>query len=149
MSSNPRRLSPASAPDKAVYDLKPFHVRLREMLAQKGWSQSDLARAVWGSTQDAKGNSVARNRDRVSQYCSGKGVPEPENLKKIADALGVTVAQLAPDIVSAGVEAEEPSFALHAVQGRPNMVVLRVNTLTTAELAASIIGQLARTDAAH
>src|SRR4051812_8333081 len=35
---------------------------LRAML-QKGWNQSDLAKAMWGTIVDSRGYKVAKNRD--------------------------------------------------------------------------------------
>lgn len=37
-----------------------FARRLVDAMARKGMSQSDLARAVWGSTTDTRGRDVAR-----------------------------------------------------------------------------------------
>lgn len=76
-----------------------FRQRLFELRQRKGWSQSELARHVWGTVEDSRGYTVAKNRDRISAYESGKAVPERSNLTAIADALGVTVEELAPDLV--------------------------------------------------
>jgi transcriptional regulator with XRE-family HTH domain len=60
----------------------------------KGWSQSDLARAIWGQIPSSRGYPVARNRDRISVYEKGLNSPSPRNLKRLADALGVAPADL-------------------------------------------------------
>lgn len=60
-----------------------------------GLNPSDLARAVWGSRDDKRGYSVAINRDRIGRYLDGTSYPEPENLKRLADALGIPVESLA------------------------------------------------------
>jgi hypothetical protein len=58
-------------------------------------SASAVARRVWGTTKDKRGYDVARNRDRIGSYLSGASYPEPENLRRLADAVGVPVEELA------------------------------------------------------
>lgn len=58
-------------------------------MLEKRISASDLAREVWGSKTDGRGYEVAKNRDRIGHYLSGKSFPERENLTKIAKVLGV------------------------------------------------------------
>jgi len=76
-----------------------FKQRLYLVRRDKGWSQSELARRVWGEMEDKRGYMVAKNRDRISAYESGRSVPERSNLDAIAEALGMSVAELAPDLV--------------------------------------------------
>jgi transcriptional regulator with XRE-family HTH domain len=71
-----------------------FPVQLERYMTAKGLSQSQLAREIWGSTTDSRGHSVARNRDRISAYLAGAGLPEPDNLKKIATVLDCTPEDL-------------------------------------------------------
>ena len=71
-----------------------FQVALEQAMMAAKLSQSDLARKMWGSTTNKRGHSVARNRDRISQYCAGVSYPGPEIMQKLADALGVSVATL-------------------------------------------------------
>ena len=63
---------------------------LRQLMIDKRVSASELARRVWGTLQDGRGYTVARNRDRIGHYLSGRSYPEKENLDKIAKALGVS-----------------------------------------------------------
>ena len=56
-------------------------------MAAKNMSGSDVARAVWGSKTNAQGRQVARNRDRMTHYLSGKGYPRPETVLKLAEVL--------------------------------------------------------------
>jgi hypothetical protein len=60
-----------------------------------GVKPADLARMVWGTTVDSRGYTVPRNRDRIGSYLSAQSYPEPDNLRKLADALGVPVEELA------------------------------------------------------
>ena len=65
-----------------------FAETLKLLLEAKGWRKADLARALWGSTIDARGYMVARNRDRISHYFSGHSFPKPKTIIEIADVLG-------------------------------------------------------------
>jgi transcriptional regulator with XRE-family HTH domain len=76
---------------------KEFARRLQAALNAKKWSQSDLARATFGSHVDkATGYTVATGRDRISAYLQAKSLPEPKTAQKLADALGVKVDELMP-----------------------------------------------------
>jgi transcriptional regulator with XRE-family HTH domain len=71
-----------------------FAATLRAAMRVKGFSKSELARRVWGTTKDTRGYDVARNRDRIGHYLNGTSYPEPDNLVKLAEALGVAPEQL-------------------------------------------------------
>lgn len=66
-------------------------IALREA---KNWIPSDLARMMYGSMISSEGKLVARNRDRISAWESGRNKPSPHSLKRLADALGVQPADL-------------------------------------------------------
>ncbi|HWL72127.1 MAG TPA: helix-turn-helix transcriptional regulator [Geminicoccus sp.] len=59
-----------------------FGRRLRGLLAQRGWSQSELARRA------------RIGRDNISGYVRGQNLPGPTILNRIAEALGVDVSEL-------------------------------------------------------
>ena len=61
---------------------------LRSAMAAKGWNASDLAREMWGTITDTRGQVVARNRDRIGTYLKGRSYPSPETLTKLSAALG-------------------------------------------------------------
>jgi transcriptional regulator with XRE-family HTH domain len=87
--------------------LEQFADRLHHWRIERGFkSQSDLAREVWGSIPDSRGNGrlVAKNRDRISQYEMGRAWPTLDNLELLAIVLDITPEELAPDIVGATVE---------------------------------------------
>lgn len=79
-----------------------FKDRLYQLRRAREWSQSEVARQSWGTMTDGRGYEVARNRDRISAYEAGRDIPTRENLEKLAEVFGVTVAELAPDLVLAG-----------------------------------------------
>src|SRR4051794_31035797 len=68
-----------------------FARRLAEAMKQAKLNNSDVARQVWGDAKDGG----ARNRDRIGHYLRGTSHPEPPNLQKLADALGVSPDYLA------------------------------------------------------
>src|SRR3954465_2245318 len=71
-----------------------FADKLRDAMSRAGVNASDVARRVWGTAKDKRGYDVARNRDRIGHYLSGSSFPEPENLARLAEAVGVTVEEL-------------------------------------------------------
>lgn len=121
-----------------------FGRRLQQLLDQKGWNYSDLAREVWGKTTTKGGYEVAKNRDRISVYISGKAEPDARNLKRIAEKLGVEVADLAPERVgNAMAEQQHPAYSITKVHGESDKVFLRVNKLVPEQVAAKIMFLLA------
>jgi transcriptional regulator with XRE-family HTH domain len=72
-----------------------FADKLRDAMTRANVNASEVARRVWGTAKDKRGYDVARNRDRIGHYLSGSSYPEPENLARLADAVGVTVEELA------------------------------------------------------
>lgn len=136
--------SSSDSPPTTEIGQQNFGRRLRQLLDQKGWNYSDLAREVWGKTVTKGGYEVAKNRDRISVYVSGKAFPDPRNLKKIADKLGVEVADLAPEHVGdTMIEQANPAYSITKVQGEDNKVFLRVNKLVPEAVAAKIMFLLA------
>lgn len=144
MARAPRRLLPPGGGQTQVerIETENFARRLHKLMLDKSMSQSDLARKVWGGTTDKRGYDVARNRDRISVYLRGQSYPDPVNMQKIADALGVPVEELAPDAVASAVERENPEVAMTAIAGHHDKVFLRVNKLVPMTLAAKIISLL-------
>lgn len=123
--------------------LEQFASRLHDLRTAKRWSQSDLAREVWGEITLKNGKKAAKNRDRISSYEMGKGWPDPHNLKALAKALDVNPEDLAPDIVGATVEHQFPEIAVTSVAGHQDKVMLRVNKLVSLEIATRVMTLLA------
>lgn len=63
---------------------------LRRFLNEMGWSASDLADYLWGREIDARGRLVARKRDRISVWISGKNYPSRKHLQEL-HAAGVDI----------------------------------------------------------
>lgn len=116
-------------------DRQDFGRRLQRLLLDRKpmpWSQADLARAA------------GMGRDAISTYIRGKSLPEPHSLKKIADALGVDIADLMPDLPASASEAEIPALSIRQLAGQPNKVWLQVNQAVTLDQAAQIMSILNR-----
>lgn len=123
-----------------------FRQRLYRLRRDKGWTQSELARRIWGETEDARGYKVARNRDRISAYEAGRATPERANLDALAEALGVTVEELAPDLVPANPnirsDAGGASMSLKVVPGTTT-AHLTVDAIVPMTLALKVLDLLA------
>jgi transcriptional regulator with XRE-family HTH domain len=77
-----------------------FRDRLQRLMRDKGKTQADLARQIFGTTEEIRGDQVyevPRNRQTFSKYLSGKSYPSEETKRKLADALGVTMMELFPN----------------------------------------------------
>ena len=118
--------------------LRTFAETLKQARTDRGMSQADLARLIWGTTTDTRGYTVARKRDRISSYEAGKATPEAHHLQQLAEALGMTVEELAPDIVAANVDRGNPEIAINMLPGGENMVHLEINCLTDLQTAMEI-----------
>ena len=118
-----------------VDEKRAFGRRLRDLLVQKGMIQSDLARLLWGKTTTKAGYTVAKNRSQIAHYIAGKFWPSPLNMKRIADELGVDVADLAPGF---GAKAEIPEWSFIKIEGQ-DKVLLRINKLICERAAVEII----------
>lgn len=63
-----------------------FSKKLRVVLAEKGWTQRRLAK------------ETGIDKSEISRYCKGATRPKLENLRKLADALGLAVVALEPSL---------------------------------------------------
>lgn len=118
-----------------------FSDRLAQVRKAKGWSQSDLARLIWGVTTTSAGHEVAKNRDRISAYESGRAKPNADNLERVAEAVGLSVEELAPDLVVDDVFAN-PDPRMDIRLGADGHVYIRVNARTTLSVANKIADML-------
>ena len=66
-------------------------------MSEREMTQSQLAEKIWGRITSSEGKNVAKGRDRISVWTSGKNFPDRENLQKLAKALKVKVSDLAPE----------------------------------------------------
>lgn len=127
-------------------ELQQFARRLHILMVERGLSQSDLAREIWGGAEDRRGYKVAKNRDRISAYLRGTALPEAENLALIAKALGVEVTDLAPDMTAAAIDRANPEVSMTTIAGHADKTHLRVNKLVPMTVAAQIIALLSKAE---
>ena len=104
--------------------------RLRVLILERGWNQSELAR------------KSGMRPSNVSNYLRGSNVPNPRQLAKLAEALGTTPA----DILNFGGEASPApgsrAVSLTPVDQREGHMRLQVDQVVPAELATQVIGLL-------
>jgi transcriptional regulator with XRE-family HTH domain len=123
--------------DKPEYQA--FARRLHTAMNAKGMGNSDLARAVWGEVDDNKGYKVAKNRHQVAVYLKGEGMPERATLQKIAEVLGTTADELAPETQTAAIDRARPEMAMTMLAGQPGMAHLQINATLPLNVAVEII----------
>lgn len=117
-------------------DFRDFALRLERARLAKEWTQSDLARRIWGEIETKNGRKAAKNRDRISTYERGTSFPDPHNLVKLARALNVDPADLAPSGSTSAVERQDPEFSMTALAG--HKAHLRLNKVLPFAIAAQI-----------
>jgi transcriptional regulator with XRE-family HTH domain len=72
-----------------------FGIRLREILAERGMSQSDLARLVFNDVHVGKdGKERVRGKEQISNYISGNSKPSFERYHVLLKALQLTPRDL-------------------------------------------------------
>lgn len=118
-----------------------FARRLAELMAAKEMTQSDLARAAFGMAKDKHGVDQVLGRDRISSYVRGLQFPDNINLGKIAAALDVDVAELAPKMNMQAIENSEPEFDIHQIPNS-SRVLFTMQKEMELELASRILALL-------
>lgn len=137
--------TPRKAPTTPIerIGLPKFSRNLYEARLARGLSMSDLARKIWGTVTDTRGYEIPKNKDRISRWENGEQVPEPGNLRLLADALDMSVEELAPDLTAKAIDKNaQPAVNMTMIQGQPGKVHLVINTLTSLDIASKIIALL-------
>ena len=73
-----------------IYRDAKFPRILQCFLREMEWSASDLADYLWGREISSEGKLVARKRDRISVWLSGKNYPSSKHLQDLY-AAGVDI----------------------------------------------------------
>ena len=126
--------------------MQTFARKLREIMQSKGLSQSDLARAVFGTMTDTRGYEVAAGRDRISSYLAGKSLPNSVNIQRLADALSTKVEDLAPELAASAIDKSHPEVSITQVTGRQDQTLLQINKLLPFHLAVKIVALISEYD---
>lgn len=111
-----------------------FGRRLYELMIKQGMNQSDLARAA------------KLGRDSISTYVRGISLPDPVNLQKLADALGVSREELLPNIVESAADREHPAMEIKMAHGDSGHVWVRINRQVKTETATKIFELISKDD---
>ena len=106
-----------------------FARRLKALLAKRNMSQSDLA------------DAAQIGRDAVSTYATGRTFPKPATLRKIAEALSVEIAELAPV-----ASADEPGWQIRQA-GQQGQAWLTINRTLPMDTALAILALIREDDA--
>ena len=104
-----------------------FGKRLYDLMREKGWNQSKLAK------------KSDMGRDSVSTYIRGKSVPSPQNLEKLANCLGVKPEELYPNYAANSAALDEPIFQLKQVNDESNKMWLTINMKIDSDKAIAIM----------
>jgi transcriptional regulator with XRE-family HTH domain len=131
---------------RADNDLSGFAHRLNAVLREKALTQSQVAGRMWDYTVDSKGAKVAKGRDRLSVWCSGKSFPSAENLELLAKALGVTVRELAPQEEVRTAAAAPPEVSMVRSAAYPGKTLLQITKLVPHSIARKIDELLEQAD---
>lgn len=110
--------------------------RIYELRLKKRWSQADLARA----------SGLLRNVINTAER--GLSLPRIENLRNIADALGVEISDLtdAP-VQNRTLGQASPTVSIVELPGSPGIMWLSVNRPVYTRTAAKVLGLLDLDDA--
>lgn len=103
--------------------------QIRAAREAKGWTQLDLAKACGWADKDSGGQG------RISHYEKGRREPGVEEIRIIADALGVSMEQLAVRNEAERQPEEPPAIktilpneAFRLLQERPNAILIDVRS---------------------
>lgn len=119
----------------------PFANRLYRLRQARRWSQSDVARAIWGEKENKAGRMEAVKRDAISTYEKGEVKPTRATLDLLAEVFGVTVEELAPDVLAEraawGGSGSSVEVTMLSLPG--GMMHLKIDKIIPADLAAQVI----------
>jgi transcriptional regulator with XRE-family HTH domain len=117
-----------------------FGERLQRVMTQKDLSQSEVARRVWGAMTDERGYTVARNRQVLGKYLAGTVEPRMSTIRRIADALDVSIADLDP----ASDPLNRPGSGIYVESVDVKSSRIQVNMVIPKEVVREILGLLSR-----
>jgi transcriptional regulator with XRE-family HTH domain len=113
-----------------------FARHLYNLMMKRGWNQSELAR------------QADLPRDSISAYVRGISLPNPQNLGKLADALGVDSRELLPTNADNKPDADSSTLELRISAADPSKAWLKVERFVSAHTASKIVEMIAADDAA-
>lgn len=141
------RVAGARLPIERARDIN-FAKRLKRIMSKQGLSQSDLAAKIWGRHTSSEGKHVAKGRDRISVWVSGRNFPDHGNLLKLAKHLKVEVADLAPEaeLKAAHKRSVAADWSVTKPHGEVGVSFFQAARYLPDDIAHEIIGLLIKAD---
>lgn len=121
-----------------------FSANLKLLREARDLNKSDLAKEIWGTEVDARGYTVAKNRDRIGAWEAEKSQPTPENLALLAHFFGVEPAALAPDLVARSASGAPEAMSLRILESDPTRAHVQINTLLPTSVAVEVMQLVTR-----
>lgn len=115
-----------------------FSKRLAKHLADRGWSQADMARAAEKHLPKGEGF----RRDNISVYLNRVALPRQKQLVAMAKALGVAPADLMPGVSSSGRSGVKMPYSMRPMEGEPNQAWLQVDMQVPMRKALAVLSLL-------
>lgn len=110
-----------------------FARRIQKLMAEKGWNQSELARAASKFMPDKK----EMGRFSISNYVRGNTIPRPDHLIALAQALNVKPQDLLPTRGVPGIGPAQSPAELEDIGN--NRVRIRLQQETDWDTALTIM----------
>jgi transcriptional regulator with XRE-family HTH domain len=139
------RIVGARLPIERARDIN-FAKRLRQLMSEREMTQSKIAAEIWGQHISSEGKDVAKGRDRLSVWASGRNFPSRENLQKLAKALKVKVSDLAPEAELKAAHSVAADWSLTKPHGEVGMSFFQAARYLPDEVAHEIVGLLIKAD---
>lgn len=111
-----------------------FAGRLKRLMEDKGWNQSDLARAA--SKYLPKGEEF--RRDSISCYLNRLQIPRAQHLNAVAKAFGVEARDLLPEPTMA----KDMPYSMRPVLDDPSQSWLQVDMKVPMSTALAVLALL-------
>lgn len=115
-------------------------------MSEREMSQSEVAAAIWGRHRSSEGKLVAKGRDRLSVWVSGKNFPDHKNLQRLADALKVNVSDLAPEAELKAAYRVTAEWSMTKPHGEAGVSFFQAARYLPDDIAHEIIGLLIKAD---
>lgn len=115
-------------------------------MSEQDLTQSELAAKIWGRQTSSEGKYVAKGRDRISVWVSGKNFPDWENLLKLAKALKVKVTELVPEAELKKAHSVAADWSITKPHGEIGVSFFQAARYLPDDIAHEIIGLLIKAD---
>ena len=139
------RVAGARLPIERARDVN-FAKRLRQLMSEREMTQSELAAKIWGRHTSSEGKYVAKGRDRISVWVSGKNFPDRENLEKLAKHLKVKVNELAPEAELKAAHSVAADWSLTKPHGEVGVSFFQAARYLPDDIAHEVIGLFIKAD---